>query len=388
MKAGWEVKALGEVCRLINGRAYKQAELLDEGKYRVLRVGNFFTSNHWYFSDLEMEPDKYCEDGDLLYAWSASFGPRIWRGEKTVYHYHIWKVASDPAFVIRDYLYYFFDWDKEKIKADQGAGTTMVHVSKKSMDAREIPLPPLDEQKRIVEVLDAAFEGLSRARAHTETNLQNARELFESGLLEVFGGLNEPNDQKLLRDVSIEFGRGKSKHRPRNDKALYEGEYPFIQTGDVRNSRHIIESYSQTYNEFGLAQSKLWPAGTVCITIAANIAETGVLGFDACFPDSIIGMVPDASKTNSTYVEYLLQFFQKRLKALGEGSAQQNINLATFETEYFPFPPLPIQEDAIARLSHLRSTVEDLESHYRAKLADLDALRQALLQKAFAGELS
>ena len=251
-----------------------------------------------------------------------------------------------------------------------------------------IPLSPLDEQKRIVAVLDAAFAGITRARTHTETNLQNARELFESGLLAVFGGLNDPKDQKLLREVSTEFGRGKSKHRPRNDKALYGGDYPFIQTGDVRNSRHIIAAFSQTYNEVGLTQSKLWPAGTVCITIAANIAETGVLGFKACFPDSIIGMVPDKAKTSSKYVEYLLQFFQKRLKALGKGSAQENINLATFETEHFPFPSQDVQADAVERLDQMHSTVYDLESHYRAKLFDLEDLRQSLLQKAFAGELT
>jgi type I restriction enzyme S subunit len=249
-------------------------------------------------------------------------------------------------------------------------------------------LPPLQEQKQIVAVLDAAFEGLTRARTHIETNLQNARELFDGGLLSVFGSLTDPAYMQLLKDVSDTFGRGKSKHRPRNDKSLYGGNVPFIQTGDVRNSGQSIETYSQTYSEKGLAQSKLWPAGTVCITIAANIAETGVLSFDACFPDSIIGMIPDETKTTSKYVEYLLQFFQKRLKALGEGAAQDNINLKTFETEYFPFPDLEQQSRAISILDELAEQRSLLENHYRQKLQDLADLRQSLLQKAFAGGLT
>jgi len=271
---------------------------------------------------------------------------------------------------------------------DVCSGTTRRRISRKNLGKINIPLPPQDEQKRIVEFLDAAFDGLTRARDHAEANLQNARELFESGLLGVFEGFNNPENQHLLKKVALEFGRGKSKHRPRNDKSLYGGDHPFIQTGDVRNSEHLIETYSQSYNEKGLAQSKLWPVGTVCITIAANIAETGVLCFESCFPDSIIGFVPDKSKTSSKYVEYLLQFFQKRLQALGDGAAQDNINLKTFETEYFPFPSLEAQRNAVKKLDDLLSLVKELESNYRQKFTDIDDLRQSLLQKAFAGELT
>lgn len=286
-----------------------------------------------------------------------------------------------------EYIYYYLIHAKRSLVA-QAVGNAQPNISQAKIKALKIPLPPLDEQKRIVAVLDAAFEGLTRARTHVETNLQNAQELFESSLLAVFGALELSSEQRLLREVSATFGRGKSKHRPRNDKSLYNGEYPFIQTGDVRNAGHLIEGYSQTYNEKGLAQSKLWPAGTVCITIAANIAETGVLNFDACFPDSIIGMVPDKTKTQSKYVEYLLQFFQKRLKALGEGAAQDNINLKTFETEFFPFPTLATQCSAVSALDAISEKRRSLERNYYTKLQDLDDLRQSLLQKAFAGELT
>lgn len=155
---------------------------------------------------------------------------------------------------------------------------------------------------------------------------------------------------KTLGEVALDFGRGKSKHRPRNDVRLYGGSIPFIQTGDIKNAGHIIESYTQTYNDFGLKQSKLWKKGTLCITIAANIAETAVLGFDACFPDSVIGFVANPKETTSDYVEYLLSSLKMKLQEKGMGSAQENINLATFSNMRFPFPSLPEQEKIVAIL--------------------------------------
>ncbi len=155
----WEVKRLGDVCTFHNGRAYNQKELLSQGKYRVLRVGNFFTNNSWYYSDLELEEDKYANDGDLLYAWSASFGPRFWNGEKIIYHYHIWKIDSFIN-VYNSYLFSFLFFDASKL-TNTLQGGTMVHVTKENMEKRYIPLPPLSEQQRIVSVLslwDTAIE--------------------------------------------------------------------------------------------------------------------------------------------------------------------------------------------------------------------------------------
>lgn len=155
---------------------------------------------------------------------------------------------------------------------------------------------------------------------------------------------------KPLGEVALEFGRGKSRHRPRNAPHLYGGNIPFIQTGDIRNSAHVIENYSQTYSDFGLKQSKLWPKGTLCITIAANIAETAILGFDACFPDSVIGFVEDPEKSNAQYVEYLLSSMKSKLEAQSTGSAQSNIKLATFENMLFPFPSPAEQARIVAIL--------------------------------------
>ena len=251
----------------------------------------------------------------------------------------------------------------------------------------EIAYPGRSEQQRIVGILDEAFDGIAAAKANAEKNLQNARALFESHLQSVFTQRGEGWEDKTLEQIATTFGRGKSKHRPRNDKILYGGKYPFIQTGDVRNSEHFITEYSQTYSDTGLAQSKLWPKGTICITIAANIAETGILSFDACFPDSVIGLVTNQQEADVGFVEYLLQSFKARIQAMGQGSAQANINMGTFENERFPFPSVPEQKQIVAKLDNLRAETQRLESICQRKLAALDALKKSLLHQAFSGHL-
>ncbi len=247
--------------------------------------------------------------------------------------------------------------------------------------------PGIDEQRRIVGILDEAFEGIATAIANAEKNLQNARALFESHLNAVFTQRGEGWVEKRLSEIAKVFGRGKSRHRPRNEPSLYGGNYPFIQTGDVRNAGFIIESYTQTYSELGLAQSKLWPAGTVCITIAANIAETAILGFEGCIPDSIIGVVVDDDNANNKFLLYLLKSYKARLQAQGKGSAQDNINMSTFENQMFPFPSLSVQTDIVTTLDSLANETHRLESLYQRKLAALDALKKSLLHRAFSGQL-
>ncbi len=164
----WQNTQLGDVCRLWNGRAYKKEELLEDGKYLVLRVGNFFTNDRWYYSDLELEDEKYCDAGDLLYAWSASFGPRVWGGGKVIYHYHIWKITVDDRLIDKDFLFHFLDWDAEQIKSSLGSGSTMIHVTKGAMEQRAISLPPLDEQLRIANTLAAIHKSINLAKADLE----------------------------------------------------------------------------------------------------------------------------------------------------------------------------------------------------------------------------
>ena len=153
-KEGVERHILKDVCDVINGRAYSQPELLSEGKYRVLRVGNFFSNDSWYYSDLELESKYYCVKGDLLYAWSASFGPHLWDEEKVIYHYHIWKMDCKEI-VDKKFMYYWLQSEDMKKQAFSNIhGATMAHLTKALMEDLMVPIPSLLEQQRIVSILD------------------------------------------------------------------------------------------------------------------------------------------------------------------------------------------------------------------------------------------
>lgn len=143
----WEQRKLGEVATFINGRAYKQNELLDSGKYKVLRVGNFYTNDSWYYSNLELADKYYIDKGDLVYTWSATFGPHIWDGEKVIYHYHIWKIELSES-LDRDFTLQILEADEAKLLANTN-GSTMIHVTKKDMESKVISLPNIEEQKQI-----------------------------------------------------------------------------------------------------------------------------------------------------------------------------------------------------------------------------------------------
>ena len=146
----WKQRKLGEVATFINGRAYSQDELQNSGKYKVLRVGNFYTNDSWYFSDMELDEKYYAKDGDLLYTWSATFGPHIWHGDKVIYHYHIWKVELSNILEKR-FAVQLLEQDKDKILSDKN-GSTMVHITKSGMEQKKALLPPnIKEQANIGE---------------------------------------------------------------------------------------------------------------------------------------------------------------------------------------------------------------------------------------------
>jgi type I restriction enzyme, S subunit len=183
-----------------------------------------------------------------------------------------------------------------------------------------------------------------------------------------------------------DFGRGKSRHRPRNDPTLYGGAYPFLQTGDVRRSGGQITEYEQTYNDRGLAQSRLWPAGTVCITIAANIAASGILTFDACFPDSVVGLVPQ-NQNMGQYIEFFVRTARDRLDRFAPATAQKNINLETLESLCIPLPPSAELVEIVQQVSSQLDMAADADREITLDLNSGSRLRQSILAAAFSGKL-
>ena len=147
----WTEYRLDQICKLINGRAYAQHELLGRGKYQVLRLGNLFTNDHWYYSNLELPEKQYCVDGDLIYAWSATFGPRIWRGKKSIFHYHIWKLELSEN-ISKEFLYHYVSYDVHTLMTELQGGT-MAHLTKGTMEKRQLFIPSYNEQKAIADIL-------------------------------------------------------------------------------------------------------------------------------------------------------------------------------------------------------------------------------------------
>jgi type I restriction enzyme S subunit len=153
--------------------------------------------------------------------------------------------------------------------------------------------------------------------------------------------------------------RGKSRHRPRNAPHLYGGKYPFIQTADVKAANLYITDYDQTYSEAGLFQSKLWEVGTLCITIAANIADTSILKIPACFPDSVIGFIPYKDKSDVRYIKYYFDIFQKIFQQISQGSTQDNLSAEKLLSIKIPTPPLPTQKKIAGILSAYDDAIEN-----------------------------
>jgi type I restriction enzyme S subunit len=399
MKQGWVIKKLDDVC-LIKGRigyrGYTKNDLVKKGEGAISLSPSNINDNRLIFDNCTyISWDKYNEspeimiyEGDIIFCKTASIG------KMALVDYLPEKATLNPQFVVlkniscsNKYLYYFMICEDFKMQVKNIIGGTAVPtLSQKNLGNLKLPLPSLPEQQRIVSILDECFAAIDQAKANAEKNLQNTKDLFESYLQGIVSNGNKW-EKKTLAQISTTFGRGKSKHRPRNWEGLYGGMYPFIQTGDIRNCNHYITEYTQTYNEAGLAQSKLWPSGTICITIAANIAETGILTFDACFPDSVIGIVVNEKLADRDFVEYLLQSFKVRIQSLGKGSAQANINIGTFENELFPFPPVQEQKVIVEKLNQLATECKKLEETYIKKSNDLEDLKKSILQKAFAGEL-
>lgn len=166
-------------------------------------------------------------------------------------------------------------------------------------------------------------------------------------------------NEKSLNELGY-VSRGKSRHRPRDAAHLYGGPYPFIQTGDVKHSNLYVSNFTQTYSEEGLAQSKLWPAGTLCITIAANIADTAILAFDACFPDSIIGFIPDEDKADAKFIKYLFDaLLQKNYQSFAQGATQDNLSQAKLLSLRFPVPEVSEQKHIAEILSAYDQLIEN-----------------------------
>lgn len=393
----WSWVPLGQVATLLNGRAYKQAELLAEGPTPVLRVGNFFSNRSWYYSDLDLPADKYCEEGDLLYAWSASFGPKIWQGPKAIYHYHIWKILPSEH-IDKKFLFYLLEKDSEDIKA-QGNGVGMFHATKGGMEKMLVPLPPINEQIRIVEKLDALLTRIDTAIENLQESIRLADALFSSALNRVFNpsgtkvnfdsgySLPEGWDWRTVNDLSTKIQYGHTA------KAADKGNAQFLRITDIQDNNidwlgvpfvdlkeKEIEKYALKDNDLVFARSGATAGKSILIKEPPQ---------NAIFASYLIRIVPD---TEAIQPEYLELFFKSPaywdiVKANAAGAAQPNINGTKLGEFKVPTPSMETQKRIVDEMSSLSARVTELKKELRDKVYFIESAKSSILNSAFKGEL-
>jgi len=408
-----------QINRVVKPKTYYGSEAPSRARQLVQVNDVLFSTVRTYLKNIALVPEIH--DGQI-----ASTGFSVLRGESDI----------SPK-----YLFYYSLTDQfvnplSKLQR----GTSYPAVRDSDVRAQPISLPPATEQQRIVAKieelftqLDAGVAALEQAQAQLRRYRQAVLKAAVEGELtrewrELHQGELEPASALLERILEErrarweaehpgkqykppvpsdtddlprlpegwvwvtlpqlgELNRGKSKHRPRNDPKLYGGPYPFIQTGDVRHANGVIRQHSQTYSEEGLKQSRLWPADTLCITIAANIAETAILGFESCFPDSIVGFLTEPSHCDVRFVEFFFRTAKDDIERYAPATAQKNINLRILSSLAIPFPPLDEQHAIVDEVEQRLSVIDEMEKAVEQSLKGAERLRQAVLKRAFEGKL-
>lgn len=367
---------LGEVCKLNMGQSPDSSSYNDTGDGIPFFQGNAdFGEIHPNIRVWCNAPTKIAHPGEILISVRAPIGAMNIADCECCIGRGLASISADEAVCTTKYLWYGISSKIEELNA-KGTGSTFKAINKKTLEETEIPIRDLMEQERIAANLDRVTALISLRKQQ----LAKLDELVKARFVEMFGDpvKNTMNwEIKPLSELG-ELNRGVSKARPRNSPELLGGPYPLIQTGEVANAKTYITSFNSTYSEKGLAQSKMWPKGTLCITIAANIAQTSILTFDACFPDSVVGFI-SRNMTNELFVHYWFSFFQKILDEQAPQVAQKNINLKILSELNVIVPPLSLQN----RFAAFVERVDQQKQTVQQSLEKLELMKKALMQEYF-----
>ena len=283
-------------------------------------------------------------------------------------------IFVNPSLLDKNYLFQFL-LASEQLLASKGTGSTVKGIRLDDLLQLNIAVPSLPEQKKIAEILS----GIDHAISTKEEMLAKRERVSELLAVDLLNA-NKKEEMAFLADIATLY-RGKFSHRPRNDPSLYGGDIPFIQTGDIPKKGVRVSEFNQTLNQKGLGVSRLFPKGTLVITIAATIGEVGILDFSACFPDSLVGITPLKERCNPIYLLFALRYFKKDLLQLAPQSAQSNLNLEILGKYPIPLPPMTIQNQ-IADVVINQEREDDSRQRYIAKLR---FLKQAMTENLLSG---
>ena len=364
---------LGDIVTLLNGRAYLMPELQDSGKYRILRVGNLSGGNDsWYYSDMELDENKCCENGDLLYAWACNFGPHIWREEKVIYHYHIWKLVENKEKVDRTYLYYYL-LHQTPFYLGGVNGATMVHITKKNMEKKTVYIPSsLNVQHRIASIL-STYDTLIENNAKRIRLLEKmAENLYKEWFVrfrfpghenvEMENGLPKGWKVKKYEDeFNVKYGKGLP-----TDKLTKDGFPVFGSNGQI-----------------GYYTSYMYE--TPQILISCRGASSGVVNIS--LPKSFItnnSLICEMTNKTESVFEYLKYcFLNTNLVQYQTGSAQPQITINNIVKLKLLIPSTDVQIKFADKVRTLDKEVGNLQ-HQNSLLA---CQRDLLLPRLMSGKL-
>ena len=380
----WVYSTIGRHISLLNGRAYKQEELLDEGKYRVLRVGNFNTNSKWYYSNLELEDNKYVNKGDLLYLWATNFGPEIWTEEKAIYHYHIWKLEFDKTDINQDYLYIWLESDKNKIQQNTN-GSTMVHITKNMMEERRISLPSQDEQSAI----GSLFRTLDDLLAIYKDNLANYQSLKVTMLSKMFpkAGQTVPEirldgfdgEWELIKlgefcDLITKGTTAKSQSE--------QGKVNFVKVENLKdNEIYPIVKISEEEHLGSLKRSILCE-GDILFSIAGTLGRTAIVRNNILPANTnqalaiIRGYKLDVYFLLVVLSGEVVKDYIRKNPTVG---AQPNLSLEQVSSLKIQVPSIEEQQAIGSYFSNL----DNLIAAHQEKISQLETLKKKLLQDMF-----
>ena len=383
----WKECQIQDVCRLINGRAYSNDEMLEHGKYKIVRVGNLSGGNStWFYSDLELPEDKYCHNGDLLFAWACTFGPHIWKEDNTIFHYHIWKIIEDIEEVDRRFFYYYL---KYATGGFLGAlnGSVMVHITKSSMEKMNIRIPQkVEDQRRIASILsslDRKIELNNKINADLE---EMAQAIFKNWFVDF-----EPfKDGKFVDSELGMIPEGWKVGSPYEYvKVVYGAPYKsakFNDNGDglpLIRIRDLKGCNPQFYTPEILPQTEYVNMGDIVAGMDAEFVPHIWKGKTGLLNQRVCKLMPQQTSISNLFVLYLMKPELEFVQSYKTGTTVSHLGKADIDKFVVLLPPLEVIEECSKLLDSILQRIKNISAESRT----LSLLRDTLLPRLMSGEL-
>ncbi|NRO72726.1 hypothetical protein IMAU60117_01445 [Lactobacillus helveticus] len=379
----WEERKLGEVATFLNGRAYKQDELLDSGKYKVLRVGNFYTNDSWYYSNMELGDKYYVDKGDLVYTWSATFGPHIWSGEKVIYHYHIWKVELSK-FLDRNFTFQLLEADKARLLSSTN-GSTMIHVTKRDMESKIVSIPNIDEQKQIGSFLKQLDNTIALHQRKLDLLKEQKKgylqKMFPKNGAKVpelrFAGFTDDWEERKLGSLTTVV-RGASP-RPIQDPKWFdkESDIGWLRIADVTEQNGRIYHLEQHISKLGQEKTRVLTEPHLLLSIAATVGKPVVNYVKTGVHDGFLIFLNPTFERE--FMFQWLEMFRPKWQKYGQPGSQVNLNSELVRNQKIVLPNYKEQQ----KIGSFFKQLDDTIALHQRKLDLLKEQKKGFLQKMF-----